>query len=55
MPAHATRVASRHAARALDIEKAGVIEWKIVDRSKLLLVRQPQASPIKSPKKPKEA
>jgi hypothetical protein len=38
-------------ARALDIRKGEVVEWKIVDRSPLLLVRKPQRSPIKPPKK----
>ncbi len=38
-------------ARALDIRKGEVVEPKIVDRSQLLLDRQPQPSPIKKPTK----
>ena len=38
-------------ARALDIRKGEVVEWKIVDRCQPLLVRKPQRSPIKPPKK----
>ena len=33
-------------ARALDIQKGEVVEWKIVNRTHLLLVRQPQPSPM---------
>lgn len=38
-------------ARAMGIEKGELVEWKIIDRSQLLLVRQPQASPLIKPKK----
>lgn len=38
-------------ARSLDIKKGEVVEWKIVDRSRLLLLRQPQPSPLKPQKK----
>ena len=38
-------------ARALDIQKGETVEWKIVDRSQLLLVRGPQPSPITKPRK----
>ena len=38
-------------ARALDIRKGELVEWKIVDRSQILLVRQPQPSPLKSARK----
>ncbi len=41
-------------ARALDLQKGETVEWKIVDRSQLLLLRQPQPSPIKPPAKPKD-
>jgi bifunctional DNA-binding transcriptional regulator/antitoxin component of YhaV-PrlF toxin-antitoxin module len=39
-------------ARALDLQKGETVEWKIVDRAQLLLVRQPQSSPIRTPSKP---
>jgi hypothetical protein len=39
-------------ARALDLQKGELVEWKLVDRTQLLLVRQPQPSPLKPPKKP---
>ena len=42
-------------ARALDIQKGETVEWKIVDRSQLLLVRRPQPSPIRKPSKPSKA
>ena len=38
-------------ARALDLHKGETVEWKIVDRAQLLLVRQPQPSPLKPPQK----
>jgi hypothetical protein len=38
-------------ARALDIRKGELVEWKIVDRSQILLVREPQPSPLKPPPK----
>jgi bifunctional DNA-binding transcriptional regulator/antitoxin component of YhaV-PrlF toxin-antitoxin module len=38
-------------ARALDLQKGETVEWKIVDRSQLLLVRRPQPSPITKPSK----
>jgi hypothetical protein len=38
-------------ARALDIRKGEVVEWKIIDRAQLLLVRHPQPSPLKKPRK----
>ena len=38
-------------ARALDIRKGEVVEWKIVDRCQPLLVRKPQRSPVRPPKK----
>ena len=40
-------------ARALDIQKGEVVEWKIVNRTHLLLVRQPQPSPMPPPTKTK--
>ena len=42
-------------ARALDIQKGETVEWKIVDRSQLLLVRGPQPSPVTKPSKPPKA
>lgn len=38
-------------ARALDIRKGELVEWKIIDRAQLLLVREPQPSPLKKPRK----
>jgi hypothetical protein len=38
-------------ARALDLQKGETVEWKVVDRSQLLLLRQPQPSPITKPRK----
>ena len=37
-------------ARALDIQKGELVEWKIVDRRRLLLLRAPTPSPL--PPKP---
>ena len=38
-------------ARAMGIQKGELVEWKIIDRSQLLMVRQPQSSPLVIPKK----
>jgi len=40
-------------ARALDLQKGELVEWKVVDRALLLLVRKPQPSPLRPPRKPK--
>jgi hypothetical protein len=40
-------------ARALDIQKGEGVEWKIVNRTQLLLLRQPLPSPMPPPEKAK--
>ncbi len=38
-------------AKAMGIKKGELVGWEIVGRSQLLLVREPQASPIKKSKR----
>jgi len=41
-------------ARALDLQKGELVEWKVVDRRRLLLLRAPTPSPLPAkPRKPK--